>query len=187
MIYLKNAWPFLLCGLLFGCSTKINDYEKSETQFDIKQYFNGSVIGWGMVQDYSLHVTRRFCVELQGRWQEDKGVLAETFYFTDGEVSYRNWQLLKQKDGSYQGSAGDVKGLAFGVHKGFAFQLQYSLLLKVDDDTYKVDMDDWMYQLDEFRVINKTSINKFGVKVAEVNLFFDKETPAKRCTDAFKS
>ena len=42
-------------------------------------------------------------------------------------------------------------------------------------------MDDWMYQLDEFRVMNKTTMEKLGVKVAEVTLFFDKQTQVQRC------
>jgi hypothetical protein len=41
-----------------------------------------------------------------------------------------------------------------------------------------------MYQLDEHRVINKTSMRKFGVKVAEITLFFDKETQVKTCAQA---
>ena len=42
-------------------------------------------------------------------------------------------------------------------------------------------MDDWMFQLDENKVMNKTSMSKFGVKVAEVTLFFDKETTNQSC------
>jgi hypothetical protein len=42
-------------------------------------------------------------------------------------------------------------------------------------------MDDWMFQLDESRVMNKTSMSKFGVKVAEVTLFFDKNSSKEKC------
>jgi len=173
----------VLSTLLFisSCSIALQDYKKANKPFDIKEYFNGNVIAWGVVQDYSEEVTRRFCVEIQGTWEGNKGVLAEKFYFNDGEISFRNWQLTKQLDGSYQGTAEDVAGIAIGKHKGFAFQFQYELLLKVDDDTYQVTMDDWMYQLDEYRVMNKTSMSKFGIDVAEITLFFDKETPQKTC------
>jgi hypothetical protein len=43
-------------------------------------------------------------------------------------------------------------------------------------------MDDWMYQIDDYRVMNKTTISKFGIDVAEVTLFFDKETPYQTCS-----
>ena len=152
--------------LLMSCSANIEDYQQQSKEFDLKQYFNGDLIAWGTLQDRSDKVTRRFCVELSGRWQGDSGVLAEKFYFDDGEISYRNWLLTKQQDGSYLGSA---------------FQLQYTLALQVDESTYNVTMNDWMYQLDEYRVMNKTSISKLGFNVANVTLFFDKQLPVKKC------
>jgi len=171
----------IVAVLISSCSTGLDDYQESEQPFDIKRYFNGKVIAWGMVQDYSNKVSRRFCVEIVGTWQGNEGVLAEKFYFNDGEVSYRNWQLSKKSDGSYDGRAEDVVGIAIGKHKGFAFQFEYELSLVVGDETYQVVMDDWMYQLDEYRVMNKTSMSKFGVKVAEVTLFFDKQTQIQKC------
>ncbi|MDO6508250.1 DUF3833 domain-containing protein [Colwellia sp. 4_MG-2023] len=171
----------IIAFFLASCSTALQDYKETEVPFDIKQYFNGNVIAWGTVQDYSQQVTRRFCVEIIGTWEGNKGTLAEKFYFNDGEVSFRNWQLTKQNDGSYRGTAEDVAGIAIGKHQGFAFQFQYDLLLKLDDETYQVSMDDWMYQLDENRVMNKTSMSKFGIDVAEITLFFDKEFPQKTC------
>lgn len=174
-------------GLISSCSTNLDDYQQTHKPFDIKNYFDGQVIAWGMVQDYSNKVSRRFCVEIEGTWQGDQGVLAEKFYFNDGEISYRNWQLSKQADGSYQGTAEDVVGIAIGKHQGFAFQFQYQLSLEVDDETYQVSMDDWMYQLDEYRVMNKTSMSKFGINVADITLFFDKQTPIQTCPSVDKN
>lgn len=194
---MRKLKDFLLmiitCSLIISCSANLEDYDNispnskanfSGKPFDIKEYFNGDVIAWGMVQDYSYQVTRRFCVEIVGTWQGDNGVLAETFYFDDGEVSYRNWQLSKKPDGSYQGTAEDVVGIAIGKHQGFAFQFEYVLSLVVSDKTYEVTMDDWMYQLDQYRVFNKTSMSKFGINVADITLFFDKETQNQTCQSA---
>ena len=170
-----------LSSMLVSCSANLTDYQQDKLNFDIKNYFSGDVIAWGIVQDYSNKVTRRFCVQINGSWQGDKGVLAEKFYFDNGEISYRNWQLTKQSDGIYQGTAEDVIGTAIGKHQGFAFQFQYTLLLKLDNKSYEVSMDDWMYQLDEHRVMNKTAMYKFGVNVANVTLFFDKNSPNTTC------
>ena len=166
---------------LISCSADITDYEPKKQNFDIKTYFTGKVIARGMIQDYSDKVTRRFCVELNGTWQDNNGVLAEKFYYNDGEISFRNWQLTKLADGSYEGQAEDVVGTAIGKHQGFAFQFQYELLLEVDDDTYQVTMDDWMYQIDKYRVMNTTEISKLGVNIAKVTLFFDKQTAIQEC------
>lgn len=172
---------------LSGCSADLSDYsqEKHSPQkptLDIKTYFTGDIIAWGMVQDYSAKVTRRFCVEINGQWTENKGVLAEKFYFDDGEFSVRNWQLTKLPDGRYEGSAGDVKGIAQGQQKGFAFHWQYDLSVPIDGETYVFSMDDWMYQIDEHRLFNRTTMNKLGIALAEITLFFDKEAPNKRCS-----
>jgi hypothetical protein len=177
----KSIILLFISIILSSCSTALDDYTDSQGTFDIKQYFTGNVIAWGIVQNYSEKVNRRFCVEIKGTWQGNQGVLAEKFYFDDGEISYRNWQLSKQQDGGYHGTAEDVIGTAIGRHQGFAFQFQYELALQLDEDRYQVTMDDWMFQLDDSRVMNKTSMSKFGIKVAEITLFFDKKTKQQTC------
>jgi hypothetical protein len=167
---------------LTACSAALNDYDDVSQPFDIIGFFSGDIVGWGMVQDYNQKVTRRFCVEIKGTWQNNKGVLAETFYFKDGEVTYRNWQLKKDNNGHYTGTAEDVPTVATGEHKGFAFKFNYDLLLAYEGNSYEVAMDDWMYQMDEYRVMNKTSLSKFGVVMADITIFFDKEKPLKTCT-----
>lgn len=184
---MKSKYRLMVLSLVLAlinvsCTTAIDDYEADVMPFDIKSYFNGPVIAWGIVQDRSDKVSRRFCVEIDGSWQGNQGVLAEKFYFNDGEISYRNWQLTKQEDGSYQGTAEDVDGIAIGVHKGIAFQFSYNLLLTLEGETYNVSMDDWMYQLDKNRVMNKTAMSKFGVNVANITLFFDKSLANKQCS-----
>lgn len=168
--------------LISSCTTNLNDYAQTTPKLNIKQYFNGPLIAWGMVQNHQQKLTRRFCVELTGTWQGDEGVLAETFYFHDGEISYRNWQLTQTKVNHFEGHAEDVVGTAFGQQVGAAFQWQYQLLVPVSDKTYQLTLDDWMYQLDEHRVFNRTKMKKFGVTVAEITLFFDKQNPNKTCS-----
>lgn len=178
---IKNLCVLASSTFLLSCTTHIADYKNTAPTLDIKSYFTGQLIGWGMVQDYANQVTRRFCVELAGTWQENKGELAETFYFADGEVSYRTWHLTKLSQGKYTGSAEDVIGTATGQQSGAAFQWQYELLVPINDETYQFSMDDWMYSIDSHRVFNKTSMSKYGVKLAEITLFFDKATTQKTC------
>lgn len=179
--YAKLASIFCLAFAISSCTTQLEDYKTAAPKFDIQQYFSGKVVAWGMVQDYSDKVTRRFCVELDGQWQGNEGLLKEVFYFADGEVTYRNWQLTKLKQGKYQGRAEDVVGNASGQQVGFAFQWQYDLLVPIDGDEIQLSLDDWMYQIDQYRVFNRTKMKKFGVTVAEITLFFDKQLPVKNC------
>mgnify|MGYP000492363390 CR=1 FL=1 len=171
----------LLLILVTSCSADISDYQETTPTFDIKEYFTGKFIAWGMVQDYTSQVTRRFCVELNGTWENNQGKLEEVFYFHDGEVSYRTWMLTKLPNNKYTGVAEDVVGTAVGQQSGYAFRWQYQLRVPIDEETYTFDMDDWMYQLDENRVMNKTSMSKLGVDVAQITLFFDKKSMQKSC------
>jgi hypothetical protein len=170
-----------LSVLLISCSTDISQYKDSTPEFNIKQYFNGKLIAWGMIQDYSNEVTRRFCVELDASWENEKGTLAEKFYFDDGEITYRTWSITQLGNGKYTGTAEDVVGIATGRESGFAFQWQYQLSVPVDGSVYQFDMDDWMYQIDKDKVFNRTDMSKLGIKVAEITLFFDKSKYNNNC------
>lgn len=174
----------ILTGLLLvltSCSADISEYENTSPKFDIKTYFNGKFVAWGMVQDYTSKVIRRFCVDLNATWQGNQGRLEEVFYFRDGEVSYRTWFLTKLANQQYSGVAEDVVGIAKGKQAGYAFHWQYDLQVPIEGDTYTFNMDDWMYQLDDNRVMNKTTMSKFGVEVASITLYFDKESTKNTC------
>jgi hypothetical protein len=120
-------------------------------------------------------------VELEGTWQDDVGLLAEKFYFNDGEVSYRDWHLTRKDKTQYSGRADDVIGVAVGEQSGFALQWEYQLSVNVNDTDYVFTLDDWMYRIDEYRMFNRTDMKKFGVTVAEITIFFDKEQPLRSC------
>ncbi len=167
--------------LLVSCSASINDYKTTAPEFDLREYFTGDITAWGMLQDYSDKVTRRFCVNIRGSWKGNQGLLEETFYFDDGEISHRNWQLTKMENGHYSGTAEDVIGDASGRENGFAFHWNYTLRVPVNDSEYHIAMDDWMYRLDKNRLFNKTTMTKFGIKVGEVTLFFDKTQSLEQC------
>lgn len=176
MRYLQMLMVVLLIS---SCSVDVSKYRNTSPALDIKRYFTGDLVAWGLVQDHKQQVTRRFCVEINGQWQGDRGILDENFYFDDGETSNRVWTLIKQQDGRYIGTADDVIGQATGQQRGFAFHWQYQLAVSVDGTIYHLNLDDWMYQIDKNRLFNKTGMYKFGVKVAEITLFFDRTV--QRC------
>ncbi|MCO4797670.1 MAG: DUF3833 domain-containing protein [Colwelliaceae bacterium] len=181
MILFQRLFLMSMLLILVSCSADVSEYKSTSPKFDIKTYFSGELIAWGMVQEHSSKVTRRFCVELEGTWKDNEGTLEEVFYFQDGEISYRTWHLTKLPNDEYIGGAEDVPGVAKGKQMGFAFHWQYQLLVPIDGDTYTFDMDDWMYQLDEYRVFNKTTMSKLGFDVAKITLFFDKSHSRKSC------
>ncbi len=171
---MKRLFVLLLVCLLAGCATvDIKDYAAEQPKLDLKQYFNGTIDGWGMVQDRSGKVTRRFHVVIDAKWTGETGVLDESFQWSDGKAEKRIWTIKKNGD-QYVGTAGDVVGMAAGEAVGNALRWKYVLALPVDGSTYHVDMDDWMYLIDKDTLGNKTQMSKFGVHLAEITIFFRK-------------
>ena len=160
--------------LMSGCAVLVpQDYAKETPKLDLATYFSGKVDGWGMVQDRSGKVLRRMVVELDCKWTGDEGVLDESFQWSDGKTEKRVWKIRKVGD-RYIGTAGDVVGEAKGEAAGNALRWNYVLALPVDGSTYNMDMDDWMWMVDERTVANRTTMSKLGVRVAEISIFFRK-------------
>lgn len=161
---------------LAACSSQsLSDYQGTTPEFDVKTFFNGPLQAKGIVLDRSGTVTRRFSVEMIGTWQQNQGTLAEWFVFDDGEKTERTWIINKLQDGRYTGTAGDIAGEAQGESAGFALHWDYELDLVMDDSTYRVTFDDWLYQIDQQVVINRSYIKKWGITVGEVILVISKE------------
>lgn len=163
-------------SLLAGCSTSLSDYSSTKPEFDLQTFFTGELTATGMFQNYSDKVVRRFNVEMTGHWENDKGILDETFYYADGETEKRIWTIINLGNNRYTGTADDVVGKATGRVSGFALNWQYTMRLEVDGDTYDVAFDDWMYMIDENTVINKARVTKFGFTVGEVTLVINKQS-----------
>lgn len=84
------------------------------------------------------------------------------------------WTLRKQPDGSWRGTADDVVGEAIGHVAGNALHWRYKLRLKVDDSTYVVDFDDWMFLMDDQVMLNRARMSKWGIDLGQVTLSFYK-------------
>ena len=164
-------------ALLSSCaSPNIEQYANEKPALDLAQFFNGKVIAHGIFQDRSGQVVKRFTVDMEGRWQGKEGVLDEHFTYSDGKKERRIWRLTQHADGRYSGTADDVAGIANGRAMGNAFQWAYTLKLPVDGQVYEVQFDDWMYLVDERVMLNRATMRKFGIRLGEVTLSFQKQS-----------
>ncbi len=160
--------------LLTSCSAKISDYQSTTPEFDMKTFFDGKLEAYGMVQDRNGKVIRRFRADLVGSWEGNQGLLEEDFFYDDGETQQRVWNLVKHGNNQYSGMSNDSVGQATGQSQGFAFNWQYTLAIKVDGETWDIKLNDWIYQLDDSRLINQTDMTKWGFKVGQITLVIEK-------------
>lgn len=175
---MNHALKLLLitCVLtLTACAgPEVDHYASEKPELRLQDYFNGELEAWGMFQKRNGEVARRFHVQMTGTWDGDTGVLDERFTYSDGTKERRIWTLIQQPDGTWRGTADDVEGEAVGVVAGNAFHWKYTLKLKVDDSTWLVDFDDWMYLIDDRVMLNRASMSKWGVELGQVTLNFYK-------------
>jgi hypothetical protein len=161
--------------MLSGCSNSLEYYKGSTPKADIKDFFNGKIKAWGVVQDWRGRVNTRFDVDMVGSWEGDIGTLEEEFTYYDGKKQQRIWTIIKNEDGTYTGTAGDIVGQASGKSQGSAVNWAYTMDLEVGDKTYRIKLDDWMWQMNDGVLINRSYLKKFGITVAELTLFMQKQ------------
>ncbi len=152
-------------------------YNETTPKADLQAYFTGPIKAWGIVQDWRRRVISRFDVNMHGSWQGNVGTLKEDFTYYTGNTQARVWTITQLPDGSYEGTASDIIDKAMGASKGSAIQWAYRMDLDVDGSTYRVSFDDWMWQMNDGVLINRSYLKKFGITVAELSLFMQKQTP----------
>ncbi|MEQ6888114.1 DUF3833 domain-containing protein [Halomonas sp. CS7] len=168
----------LLALLLAGCgSVDVERYAGTTPRLDIGEYFDGQTRAWGMVQDYSGEVQRRFTVVIDGSLEGDTLTLDEHFTYQDGETDRRVWTFERQDDATWLGQANDVEGPVEARQAGHAFNMRYRLPVEVSGRELTFTLDDWMYLQPDGRLINRTAMSKFGVRLAEITIVFDRSAP----------
>jgi len=163
-----------LLGLAGCASPTAADYASQTPQLDLRQYFNGKLLAHGLVTDRSGQVLQRFTVLITGSWQGDTGTLDERFSYADGRQESRVWTIQRQADGRYTGRAADVLGEAMGQAAGNALNWRYTLKLPVNGRSWEIDFDDWMFLVDDRVMLNRAVMSKFGIRVGEVLLSFQR-------------
>lgn len=163
---------FLTLGLAGCAGISVERYRAEQPVLDLARYFNGTIDGWGMFQDRSGEVIKRFTVVIEASWQGNVGTLDEHFTWADGTTSRRVWTITRDGEGRYRGRADDVIGEATGEAAGNSLHWRYVLALPVGDKVYHVDFDDWMFLIDERVMLNRSAMKKWGFHLGEVTLSF---------------
>jgi len=169
---------FILILLLNNCSDagmKPIDFKDQKPRLIIEEYLSGNVKAWGILQNRSGKVTRQFSAILNGKWDGKLLILDEKFNWSDGEAQTRQWNIKKIDDHNYEGTAADVVGKARGYSYGPVFKFEYVLLVPVKGKEMKITFDDWIFKQDDKVAINRATMTKFGIKVAELTVFFQKD------------
>ena len=174
---MKIIFTLLVAFLLTSCSgnnMKPIDFKGQKPRLIIEDYLSGDVNSWGFLHIRSVNVIRQFSAELNGSWDGNQLILNEKFNWSDGEVQKRQWKINKIDEHNYEGVAGDVVGKAKGYSYGPAFKFEYVLLVPVKGREMKITFDDWIFKQSDKIAINRATMTKFRIKVAELTVLFQK-------------
>lgn len=153
----------------------LGDQKLSKRQLNLEEYFDGRTYAYGQFQDRFGKVRQRFVVEINGEWEGNILTLAEDFTYDDGRQETRTWKLVKTGDETWEGTAEDVQGIAFGEERGDTFNWKYTIDLPgAENGKTRVSFDDWMWLLPDGRLLNKAYMSRFGITLGEVTIFFEK-------------
>ena len=164
----------LIKSNLFNDSMKPEDFKNTEPEIKIEKYFEGQVKAWGILQDRKGRATRQFKANMIGKFENNILTLEEDFFWKDGETQRRVWKIKKIDEHNYIGTAPDVVGEAKGASYGSAFKFEYNLMIPFKGKNIKIRFDDWIFKQDEKVAINRATLTKFGFKVGELTVFFEK-------------
>jgi len=154
---------------------KPTDFKDQKPRLVIENYLSGNVKAWGVLQNRSGKVTRKFKADFNGKWDGSQLVWDEFFDWNVGERQTREWTIKKIDEHNYEGTASDVVGTAKGYSYGPAFKFEYVLLVPVKGKNIKITFDDWIFMQDERVAINRATMTKFGIIVAELTVMFVKD------------
>ena len=96
---LVRAVAFLTLGLA-GCAGISVERYRPNSRCSTSHYFNGTIDGWGMFQDRSGEVIKRFTVVIEASWQGNAGTLDEHFHCGPTAPRRDVWTITRDGEGA---------------------------------------------------------------------------------------
>ena len=170
LIIFSLIFPFIT-----GCSnSSMENVVSKNLSFDLLEYFVGETTAWGLIVDRFGNLQRTFKVRLNGNIDNKQLLLKEYFTYNDGETEYREWIITKTETGTYEGKSKDTIGVAKGKQNGNTMRMVYDTTISIGETDIRVFFDDRFVKADKKVVINRAEILKWGIKIADVTIFFSK-------------
>ena len=170
LVIFSIIFPFIT-----GCSnSSMENVVSKNLSFDLLEYFDGETTAWGLIVDRFGNLQRTFKVRLNGNIDNKQLLLKEYFTYNNGETEYREWIITKTETGSYEGKSKDTIGVAKGKQDGNTMRMVYDTTISIGETDIRVSFDDRFVKADKKVVINRAEILKWGIKIADVTIFFSK-------------
>jgi hypothetical protein len=172
-----RAAALLLAAVLCACTQPlpVSHFAGEIPAFDPVRFFTGHVRSWGVLENRSGAPTGTLTTDCQGTVEPDGSLhMVQHIAFSDGTAELRDWHMRRTAPGRFEATATGMVGTGHGEVAGRALNLRWALATQPGDPLANVWMDQWMYLMDGGTMVNRTTISKLGVVVAEVTEGFEK-------------
>jgi hypothetical protein len=161
--------------LLAACSDPppVSKFAGTGPEFDPVKFWTGHVHSWGVLENRSGAPTTIVTTDCVGTAEGPDGLhMVQHLDLGDGTTQSRDWHMRRLGGGAFEATANDIEGTARGEAAGRAFHWSWVLETKPGNGLYDVTMDQWMYLMDDGAMVNRTTIRKLGIILAEVTEHF---------------
>lgn len=173
-----------LAAFTSGCSSlSPGQFANAAPAFEPVAFFTGRTRSWGVFENRAGEPTRRFSTVCDGRRENGNGdlLLDQTFTYDDGSTQRRHWRIRRLDAHRYEATANDVVGTGTGEAYGNAFHWEYTVALQPGNPLFNVRLKQWMYlQAGAQTMMNRATVSKLGLPVAQVTEFFRREPGGQR-------
>ncbi len=141
----------------------------SSPVFDPVRFWTGHVRSWGVLENRSGEPDDTVTTDCVGDPEGPDGLhMTQRLMLGDGTRQSRDWHMRRTGSGQYEATANDMVGTAKGIASGRAFHWSWVLETRPGNRLFDVTLDQWMYLMADGTMLNRTTIRKLGIVLAEV-------------------
>jgi len=161
---------------LSSCSPPlpINRFAATTPVFDPVAFFTGHEKSWGVLENRSGAPAGIVTTDCVGTAEGADGVHMVQHLVLDGKDTRRDWHMRRTGPHQFQATANDMVGAATGEAQGRVFHWRWILATSPGQSWRNVVMEQWMYLEDNGAMVNRTTISKLGIILAEVTEQFSR-------------
>ncbi len=153
----------------------VSRFASGRPEFQPTKFFTGRTSSFGVMENRRGEPKEIVKTETVGEWVGDTLRLEQDLSLGSGKPQHRSWRIRKLDAHRYEATANDIVGTVRGEAYGNVFHWSFTLALSPGNPVANVRMSQWMYlQPDGRTMVNHSTIQKFGIVVAQVTEQFRK-------------
>jgi hypothetical protein len=151
-----------------GCASQpLALFQNGRPRLEPEKYFAGYTHSWGLFETRSGAPRELLATETSGRLEGGVLRFEQNLTFGSGKKMHRSWLIVRTDANHYTATGTGISGNAF--------HLDFTLDAVPGNPLDHVHMSQWMYlQSDGVTLINRDTLTKAGVIVAEITECFEK-------------